>query len=345
MEVFQDMKKIKKNLKRLKDTFEKKGKSKAKDFIVDDYAKEQEQFVYYRTAGKKRYAHGTWYRGEHTNFHPMRESLNEPDAIAKYIGHGWFPSEPFITKKHYITAFGSCFAANVTKFLFSEGYKVFGKDLSLNSHVVRSGEGIVNSAALLQQFEWAYNDTKPQGEIWHHKDGSTAEVTDDIRDLTRGIFSQTDIFILTLGLSEVWYDKCNGEVFWRGIPKKLFDSEKHGFRLLSTTENRENLRCVYDIIRAHRPNSKIILTLSPVPLAATFRPISCITANAVSKASLRVAIDELMRELENDPDLYYFPSYELVTAYLENPMEPDMRHPKPEIVAFIMQTFKKYFLC
>ena len=45
MEVFQDMKKIKKNLKRLKDTFEKKGKSKAKDFIVDDYAKEQEQFV------------------------------------------------------------------------------------------------------------------------------------------------------------------------------------------------------------------------------------------------------------------------------------------------------------
>jgi hypothetical protein len=35
-----------------------------------------------------------------------------------------------------------------------------------------------------------------------------------------------------------------------------------------------------------------------VPLAATFRGVSCVTANAASKAILRVAVDELMREEE-----------------------------------------------
>jgi hypothetical protein len=38
-----------------------------------------------------------------------------------------------------------------------------------------------------------------------------------------------------------------------------------------------------------------------VPLAATFRGVSCVTANAASKAILRVAVDELMREEEQQP--------------------------------------------
>jgi hypothetical protein len=59
-------------------------------------------------AGKKRRAHGTWYRGEHTDYHPVRASLNEPDAVAKYVGHGWFPATPFIHRDQYITAFGGC---------------------------------------------------------------------------------------------------------------------------------------------------------------------------------------------------------------------------------------------
>jgi len=93
------------------------------------------------------------------------------------------------------------------------------------------------------------------------------------------------------------------------------------------------------------PNVSIVLTLSPAPLAATFRPVSCITANAVSKASLRVAIDELMRDRADDPKLFYFPSYEMVTSVLPNAYEDDLRHPTPATVATIMQLFKRYFLC
>ncbi|MGH6861851.1 MAG: GSCFA domain-containing protein, partial [Phyllobacterium sp.] len=284
------------------------------------------------------------YRGETTNFHPMRESLNEPAAVAKYVGHGWFPTAPFITKDHYIAAFGSCFAMEVTKFLVSQGYRVFGQKLGLNSHIVRSGEGIVNSAALVQQFEWAYNNKAPTLETWHDKSGSAVEISEQIKTTTREIFDATEIFIFTLGLSEVWYDKPTSEIFWRAIPNQQFDPERHGFRLLSTEENRNNLKRVHELIRKHRPDAHIIMTLSPVPLAATFRPVSCITANSVSKASLRVAIDEVMREYGGDEKLHYYPSYEIATVFLEDAFGADMRHPRPETVDFIMQTFKKHFL-
>jgi hypothetical protein len=314
------------------------------DFAVPETTREAPGYVYYQMAGKKRKAHGTWYRGETTNFHPMRASLAEPDAVLKYVGHGWFPAQPFITKNHYITAFGSCFAAEVTKFLVAEGYSVFGKDLTLNAHVVRSGEGITSSAALRQQFEWAFCNQAPINPVWYEKDGTAAAATGPIRDATRQIFDATDVFIFTLGLSEVWYDKLTDEVFWRAVPSQVYDPERHGFRVLGTDENRANLKRVYELIRLHRPEASIIFTLSPVPLAATFRPVSCITANSVSKASLRVAIDELMRENEADAGLHYFPSYEIVKDFLESPVEDDLRHPTRKTVDFIMRTFQRSFL-
>jgi hypothetical protein len=320
-------------------------KAPTKDFAVADDAQERPHLIYYRMAGKKRRAHGTWYRGEDTNYHPVRASLSEPDAVANYVGHGWFPAKPFIDRDQYITAFGSCFAAEVTKFLVSEGYRVFGNKLDLNTHIVRCGEGMVNSSALVQQFEWAFNNQAPMSRVWHDKDGGFAGSTDEMQAATRDIFLSSDVFILTVGLSEVWYDKVTEECFWRAVPKNSYDPDRHGFRVLNSQENRANLTRAYQLIRAYRPTAEIVLTLSPIPLAATFRPISCVTANSVSKASLRMAIDELMREFVNDAKLHYFPSYEIVTAFLEDPFGDDLRHLRPEAIEFIMRTFKQYYLC
>lgn len=320
-------------------------KAPTRDFAVDEDEVEWPNLIYYRMAGKKRYAHGTWYRGESTNFHPMRDSLGEKDAIRKYVGHGWFPQRPFITKDHYISAFGSCFAAEVTKFLISEKYKVFGGDLHLDSYVVRAGEGIVSSASMAQQFEWAFGLLEPQSDTWHAKDGSLAAASDHIQAETLKIFQQTDVFILTLGMSEVWHHKRTGEVFWRAIPNQQFDPSEHAFKVLSPAENRAHIERIRELIRVHRPEAHIIITLSPVPLAATFRPVSCVTANAVSKASLRVAIDELMREHANDDRLHYFPSYEIVLNFLDDALGDDLRHPRPETIDTVMQCFKKEYLC
>lgn len=313
-------------------------------FAVDDRALEQADHVYYPMAGKKRKAHRSWYRGDHTNYHPVAQSLLEPDAFKKYVGKGWLPPAPFITRDTYITAFGSCFAAEVTKYLLSQRYRVFGGDLSLNAHIVRSGDGIVNTAALRQQFEWALGEGEAASHTWHNSDGELLEASPEVQKTTREIILQTEVFILTLGLSEVWYDKKSGEPFWRAIPLSSFDDQRHGFRVLSAKENETNLSAVYDVIRAHRPDASIILTLSPVPLAATFRPVSCITANSVSKASLRIAIDELMRAKARDEKLFYFPSYEFVTAVLPDALEDDLRHPTTQTIASVMREFHRAYL-
>jgi hypothetical protein len=313
-------------------------------FVVREGEREREDQIYYAMAGTKRHAHRTWYRGEHTNFHPVRDSLSEPDAFRTWVGKGWLPDRPFIDRETYITAFGSCFAAEVTKFLHREGYKVFGRDLKLNAHIVRSGEGIVNTAALRQQFEWAFGTANPTEGTWHDRQGKLLEARPDEQEATRSIFLSSDVFILTLGLSEVWYDRQTGDAFWRGIPSTQFDPDRHGFRVLGVEENRANLERVREIIRHHRPDASIITTLSPVPLAATFRPVSCITANAVSKASLRVAIDEMMRAHPDDRALFYFPSYEMVTAVIPDAMDDDLRHPRKEVIARIMEEFRSAYL-
>jgi len=144
--------------------------------------------------------------------------------------------------------------------------------------------------------------------------------------MTKKLFDETDVYILTLGLSEVWHDEQTGGVFWRTIPKDAFDPARHKFRVSTVDENRDNLAAIHALIRKHRPDAKIVLTLSPIPLAATFRNVSCVSANTVSKAVLRVAIDEIMRDVGPEGALHYWPGFEIVVYAFGAPFKADRRH-------------------
>ena len=287
--------------------------------------------------------HGSWYRGPHTNFIPSKAQLVEAGAVDRYILHGWTPESPFIRKTSRITAFGSCFAQHLTQYLHSAGYNILGRHLDLHSHIIRFGEGMVNTFAVRQQLEWALEGKEFPENLWFGGDKEIASLHPSIRVETKEIISTTEVFVITLGLSEIWYDKETGEAFWRAIPSDLFDPNRHGFRVSSPEENYANLVRIRDLIRTCRPGAKIIFTLSPVPLMATFRPISCLTASSVSKAILRVAIDQLMRNSAEDASMFYFPSYEIVKEFFVDPYRDDNRHPKPEVVEFIMKTFERHF--
>ena len=287
--------------------------------------------------------HGSWYRGKHTNFIASKAELRAPDAVDKFILQGWLPKAPFLGKRTPITAFGSCFAAHLTRYLTERGYNVFGRDLDRQAHIVRFGEGMVNSFAIRQQFEWALGEREFPENLWFGPNKEIAAVDPRIRASTREIIRATEVFVITLGLSEIWYDKESGDAFWRAIPAALFDERRHGFRLSTVAENHANLVAIVELARKLRPDAKVVFTLSPIPLVATFRPVSCLTANAVSKGVLRVAVDQLMQERAGDERLYYFPSYEIVNELFVDPREEDNRHIKPEVVAFIMETFCRHY--
>lgn len=288
--------------------------------------------------------HGSWYRGPNTNFIPAKADLAKPGAIKHHVLTGWAPEAPFISKTDRITSFGSCFARHVTAFLDNNGFNVFfNKGNVEQSHIIRFGEGIVNTFAVRQQFEWGFGVKDFPDNLWFGPNKEIAKPTEEQRKQTNYILNNTDIFIITLGLSEIWYDKQSGEAFWRAIPADMFDETRHGFRISTVEENKANLCVIRDLIRQYRPDASVVLTLSPVPLMATFRPVSCVTASSVSKSILRVAIDEFMRDLRTDDLTYYFPSYEIVKDVYPDPFKEDNRHPKDPIIQNIMRVFYNNF--
>lgn len=301
---------------------------------------------------KRRVAHASWYRGEHCNLHASKINLGEAHAVEEYVLKGWLPQKPFVTRQHCITSFGSCFAQHLSHYLIRQGYmtgvmlarRMHRSYLNIfNSHVVRFGEGMVNTFALRQQFEWAYEGKEFSEELWYGSASELAPYVEEVRRVTKEIFEITDVFVITLGLSEVWCNKKTGEVYWRAIPRDKFDPAVHGFRVTNCEENRDNLKAIVETIRQHRAHARIVFTLSPVPLVATFRPVSCISANSVSKSILRAAVDELMRTVKDD-NVYYWPSYELIKEYYNDPYEEDNRHVKQDVIDAVMELFRRHYL-
>ncbi|NNE82101.1 MAG: GSCFA domain-containing protein [Silicimonas sp.] len=283
----------------------------------------------------------TWFRGEHTNFNPKLDQIMALDGPENFVLQGWLPNEPLIDKTTQITAFGSCFAANISNWLSERNFRILNRaEDASRAYVVTMGEGMVNSFVIRQQFEWAWENKVFDQALWHGYSAEAYGYDEDVRLETKRIFDETEVFILTFGLSEVWYDEPTGNVFWRTIPKDAYDPKRHKFRLSSVDENRDNIRAIYDLIRKYRPYAKVIVTLSPVPLIATFRDVSCITANSVSKATLRVAVDEVVREVHDEGHLFYWPSYELVTDVFRSPYRADRRHVRPVVLNYIMRLFE-----
>lgn len=285
--------------------------------------------------------HGSWYRGDNLNFIPSKSLLKSADALDKYVLKGYLPSQHIIDKQTVVTAFGSCFARNISEWLLGKGFNVLGKRLNLNSHIIRFGEGMVNTFAIREQLEWALDDKSLTEGLWFGENKEIALPDERVRLNTKNLLTQTKVLIITIGLSEIWFDKTSGRAFWRAIPSDKFDNKRHGFRLSTVEENTENLEAIANLVQKHIPDCKVVFTLSPIPLMATFRSINCISANTISKAILRISLDNL--SYGDEYGRYYFPSYELVKEVFENPFKDDNRHVKPEYVMKIMELFGKHF--
>jgi len=294
-----------------------------------------------QTFGKDSADYRTWFRGEQTNFNPRIAQLLAPGGVEEYLLKGWLPADKPITRETKITAFGSCFAEHISNWFTARNFSIVNTaEEASRAYVVSMREGMVNSFVIRQQFEWAWENKVFEEELWHGYDARSFGYDEEVRLETKRLFDKTDLFILTFGLSEVWYDEVTGNVFWRTIPKDVYDPDRHRFRVSSVAENRDNILAIYALIRKHRPDAKMLVTLSPIPLIATFRDAGCLGANSVSKATLRVAIDEALRDVGAEGHLHYWPSYEIVSDVFHLPYKPDRRHVRQEVLDYIMRLFE-----
>lgn len=273
---------------------------------------------------------------------PGKDQLASQDAVEDYFMHGYAPEHPIISKDTNITAFGSCFAGNVSRYLLKKEYKVNAHSWDHNqSDLIRIDEIMVHTPALLAQFEWAFND-RPLGSIFI---GSAEEKAQTYHSMEacKAIIRNTDFFIITLGLTEAWFDKENQQYLWKFVPNRKLDPDRFESRFVSFNENLNNIKAIYHLVKKHIPEAKILFTLSPIPLLGSYHGKSVVSANTASKATLKAALHEFISTTE-DPSLYYFPSYELVTEYVEAPWKDDNRHITPETVETIMAVFDHYYL-
>jgi hypothetical protein len=263
-----------------------------------------------------------------------------------------------------VAAVGSCFAQHIARALLSFGYISLVTEPPLPegaSFPARFGN-IYTVRQLLQLLMRAYGFFTPLESAWRKNDGrfvdpfrptvypagfeSVAEVEANRHDhleAVRIMFESCDVFIFTLGLTEHWRSIVDGAVVPvvpHAVAVEFGDYEFHN---ATVAEMIDDLTRFITRLRLVNPNVRIVLTVSPVALIATYEDQHVVAANTYSKAALRVVAEETRRAFSN---VAYFPSYEIIVSqqagrrwYTE-----DLREVTEDGVNHVMSVFNAHYL-
>jgi hypothetical protein len=281
-----------------------------------------------------------WFNNYNYTTYPLKKQLQENGL--ELILAGWKPPEPFITPETRVLAIGSCFAATYAQWLAENGYN---QEFTASCRAILANP-FENAAVIAQLFRFAFGELDPSSLLWVDKEKQQLLATEERRLAARQVLLDADVLVITLALSELWYDKVSGEPLWRVLPSDLHDPERHAYKVLSFAETTWALETI-DRIRAQwLPKLRIIYTVPPMPLWSTFRPISAVTANSASKAIVRGALDEFLRSRSESLNriYYYFPSYEFVTTLFSDAFKPDARHLWEHAIDAVLRAFTSAYM-
>jgi hypothetical protein len=266
---------------------------------------------------------------------------------------------------------GSCFAQHVARYLREHGLACYETEpahpllppalaeaFGYGVYSARYGN-IYTSRQLLQLWRRASGVFVPKDDSWEDEAGrwfdpfrptiqpdgfsSMREYCEDRRQhfaAVRRAFSEMDVFVFTLGLTECWSAHADGAVYplCPGVAAGRFDAERHILLNFTVNEVVADLRAFIEEIREVNPRMKVILTVSPVSLAATATKQHVLTASTYSKAVLRVAAEQV----SGLPDVYYFPAYEIISAAGREYLDDDRRSILEDGIRHVMSLFFRH---
>ncbi len=274
-----------------------------------------------------------------------------------------------------ISTLGSCFAQNISKNLKSSGFNYYvsenapssmelnlAQKLQYGTFSARYGN-IYTARQALQLFDRAYGNMDTGSHAWKKK----SKYIDPFRPQTqpngysslksmlmdrekhleyvKDVFEKSDWFFFTLGLTEAWRSVKHGYIYplAPGVSGGEYNKKKHEFINFSIKQVVEDLKSFIKKIIIVNPKSKFILTVSPVPLVATFENRHVLVSTTLSKSILRLAINEVEEKFSN---VIYFPSYEIITspAIGSGYFKDDLRQVTNLGVNHVIRIFKKHFL-
>ena len=274
-------------------------------------------------------------------------------------------SYPIMDKDTPIGSAGSCFAMEIAHRLQAANYhyvitEPYANEKNGYSNACARWGTIFNTPCFRQLVECAFSDRILPRVVWSSTHSGAKKYYDPFREdiafeskeeyessylkhraAARQALVETKVFVLTLGMNEVWHLKADGSVCSRSPWRLASYLVKPS--VLTVDDNIKELQTMLNLWRIYNPDIQLILSVSPVPLHATFRGSEhhVITANCHSKSTLRVAAEIFSK---NNRGVYYFPSYETVMYCTKDAWEADQRHVSKAAVDNVMKLFQKMFM-
>lgn len=201
-----------------------------------------------------------------------RDLDNLASACKEYVLPGYWPSKPVLKKTDPVWTMGSCFADNVKAALMRAGVPCASISLKERN----------NSPPLLRLF--------------------TQKLITEVGE-ARDFVAAAKCAIITLGVAAAQYSP-SGELLYS-------DAETVGdWKPISAAAAQADIAATVTNLRTINPNLIVILTVSPVPVNRSPWRHGAVTADCISKSTLRVAVEQY---LESRPDkVAYWPAFEIV---------------------------------
>ena len=288
--------------------------------------------------------------------------------------------DPVVTKtscignNEKVATAGSCFAQHIAKRLAAEGFNYYvsesgdgltEKESSEQNYGVFSCRygNLYTTRQLVQLFDRSIGRFTPKEKVWQRADGryvdpfrphidpagfDSLEAVEKSRiehlACVKEMFEKLDILVFTLGLTESWESLEDGSIYplAPGVAGGMMDPSIHRFRNFTAKEVADDLELFLLKLQSVNPKARVILTVSPVPLIATYENRHVLVSNTHSKAVLRTVAGEMASRYEHCD---YFPSYEIITGpHVGNGyLEDDLRSVRSEGVDHVMRVFLKHY--
>ena len=279
-----------------------------------------------------------------------------------------------ITSHDAISTLGSCFAQHLARHIKDSGLRYM-----VTEPLLETEEQTEQAAMMATQFSARYgniyttrqalqlldraNGWETADDVWerngryfdafrpHVRAGGFATI-EELRDAriahlqaVKRVFTESDVVVFTLGLTEAWMSMLDGAIYPTapGVVAGSQDNSRHVFQNFSYPEVLSDLMNWCQKVREMNSNVRILLTVSPVPLNATYIPRNVWTSTTYSKAVLRAVAGDVATELSY---VDYFPSYEIITSPQAHGryFEEDLREVTSVGVKHVMRVFDRHYV-
>lgn len=278
-----------------------------------------------------------------------------------------------VTEK--VATAGSCFAQHIARSLSKNGFNYYvaeSPDTAMTESEAHKRNFGVFSARfgnlytarqLLQLFDRAFSKFNPVDSVWKRPDGrfvdpfrpqvepdgySCEQSVIDSRifhfEQVRKMFTNLDVFVFTLGLTESWQSNIDGAIFplAPGVVAGEMNDKNYSFINFDVNDVSKDLSLFINCLHKINSSAKVILTISPVPLIATYEKKHVLTSTVYSKSVLRSAVEGICNDHSH---VAYFPSYEIITSSFNKGLyfKNDLRGVTSAGVSHVMRLFFKHY--